>query len=108
MRSETSRLQNVRLSERVHSVPRVLFVHNGRTRFVQTDIDLIRSEHSVSEWFVDSRHIDLDTAWRLVHKHDLVFGWFASWHTFLPMLFARLLGKPSILVVGGYDLARMP
>jgi glycosyltransferase involved in cell wall biosynthesis len=37
-----------------------------------------------------------------------VFGWFASWHTFLPMLFARVQRKPSILVIGGYDLANVP
>lgn len=46
--------------------------------------------------------------WQLVRTHDLVFGWFASWHTFLPLLFARFLGKPSLLVIGGYDLANMP
>jgi glycosyltransferase involved in cell wall biosynthesis len=38
----------------------------------------------------------------------LIFGWFASWHTFLPFVFARLSGKPSVLVVGGYDVANMP
>jgi glycosyltransferase involved in cell wall biosynthesis len=43
-----------------------------------------------------------------VKKHDLVFGWFASWHTFLPIMFAKLLGKPSVVVVGGYDVAKIP
>jgi glycosyltransferase involved in cell wall biosynthesis len=46
--------------------------------------------------------------WHLVRTHDLVFGWFASWHTFLPFLFAKLLGRPSILVIGGYDVANIP
>jgi glycosyltransferase involved in cell wall biosynthesis len=37
-----------------------------------------------------------------------VIGWFASWHTFLPVVVADLLGKPSILIIGGYDIARLP
>ena len=45
---------------------------------------------------------------RAVRAVDLVFGWFASWHTFLPIALARLLGKPSVLVVGGFDTANMP
>jgi glycosyltransferase involved in cell wall biosynthesis len=39
---------------------------------------------------------------------DIVVGWFASWHTFLPTLLARALHKPSLLIVGGYDTANMP
>jgi glycosyltransferase involved in cell wall biosynthesis len=46
--------------------------------------------------------------WHQVKTHDLVFGWFASWHTWLPMEFAKLQGRPSVLVIGGYDLANMP
>jgi glycosyltransferase involved in cell wall biosynthesis len=37
-----------------------------------------------------------------------VFGWFASWHTLLPLAFSSMQGKPSVLVVGGYDLAKLP
>ena len=37
-----------------------------------------------------------------------MFGWFASWHTFLPVLVARLMRKPSVIVIGGFDTARMP
>ena len=40
--------------------------------------------------------------------HDLVFGWFASWHTLLPIEFARILRKPSLLIIGGYDVADIP
>jgi len=43
-----------------------------------------------------------------VLRSDLVFGWFASWHTFLPITLAWVLGKPSVQVVGGFDTANMP
>ena len=41
-------------------------------------------------------------------RADLVFGWFASWHTFFPITLAWLLRKPSVLVIGGFDVANMP
>ena len=43
-----------------------------------------------------------------VLRADLVFGWFASWHTFFPITLAWLLRKPSVLIIGGFDTANMP
>jgi len=89
-------------------MPGILFVHNGPTQFVRLDADELRARYEVTECYLRSRWINVVTLWQQVRTHDLVFGWFASWHTFLPLLFARLLGKPSLLVIGGYDLANMP
>ena len=41
-------------------------------------------------------------------RADLVFGWFASWHTFFPITLAGLLRKPSVMIIGGFDTANMP
>lgn len=87
---------------------RILFVHNGPTRFVRLDLDELRERYDVTECYLQSRRINAVSLWQQVRTHDLIFGWFASWHTFLPLLFARLSGKPSLLVIGGYDLANMP
>jgi glycosyltransferase involved in cell wall biosynthesis len=89
-------------------MPKILFVHNGPTHFVQLDLDELREHYDVTECYLRSRWINAASIWRQVRTHDLVFGWFASWHTFLPLLFARVSGKPSLLVIGGYDLANMP
>ncbi len=86
----------------------ILFVHNGAAQFVRLDLEELRKHHRVTECYLRSRWVNPATIWRQVRTHDLVFGWFASWHTFLPFVFARLLGKPSVLVVGGYDVANMP
>ena len=87
---------------------KILFVHNGPTQFVQLDLDELRKHYEVTECYLRSRWVNAVSIWRQVSAHDLVFGWFASWHTFLPLLFARRLGKPSVLVIGGYDIANMP
>lgn len=87
---------------------KILFVHNGPTRFVRLDLEELRERYEVTECYLRSRWINAVSMWQQVRTHDLIFGWFASWHTFLPLLFARLSGKPSLLVIGGYDLANMP
>jgi glycosyltransferase involved in cell wall biosynthesis len=91
------------------TMAKVLFVHNQLTRFVRADLDLLRERHAVTE-----RHEPRPLALRplairrAVRQHDLVFAWFASWHSLLPVLAARRLGVPSVAVVGGYDTARVP
>jgi glycosyltransferase involved in cell wall biosynthesis len=86
----------------------ILFVHNGAAQFVRLDLVELRKRYRVTECYLRSRWVNPVTIWRQVRTHDLVFGWFASWHTFLPFVLARLSGKPSVLVVGGYDVANMP
>lgn len=89
------------------SQPNILFVHNALQSFVAVDLNLLRERYAVREWFVRGRLINVAATWRAVRRADLVFGWFASWHTLFPVLFARLLGKPSLVVIGGYDVARV-
>jgi len=86
----------------------ILFVHNEAAQFVRLDLEELRKRYQVTECYLRSGWVNPATIWRQVRTHNLVFGWFASWHTFLPFVFARLLRKPSVLVVGGYDVANMP
>jgi glycosyltransferase involved in cell wall biosynthesis len=88
---------------------RILFVHNQATRFVRIDRDLLAERFEVTERCEESvRRLRPLMIRRAVRDHDLVFGWFASWHTFLPVLAARRVGRPSVVVVGGYDTANLP
>ncbi len=89
--------------------PRILFVHNARTRFVQLDLDILRRHFPVTEMFVERLNpLQWFRTIPALLRHDLVFGWFASWHMLLPLLLARLFRRPSVLIVGGYDLANLP
>jgi glycosyltransferase involved in cell wall biosynthesis len=87
---------------------RILFVHNALTEFVRLDLEALREFADVTERAEHSRFINATSLLREVRNHDLVFGWFASWHTFLPVQLAKQLGKPCVLVCGGYDVANMP
>jgi glycosyltransferase involved in cell wall biosynthesis len=37
----------------------------------------------------------------------MIYCWFADYHSFLPVLFAKLLGKKAFVVIGGYDVCRI-
>lgn len=87
---------------------RLLFIHNAMTQFMRLDIAILQQAFEVSVY--DARqHVrnPLDLLSR-VAGHDVLLGWFASWHTFLPLLYGGWLGKPSVLIIGGYDLANQP
>lgn len=87
---------------------RILFVHNRLTRFVLIDRDLLRERYEVREWSQRSRIVNVPALVQAVRASDVVVGWFASWHTLLPVWIARAFAKPCVLIVGGYDTARLP
>jgi glycosyltransferase involved in cell wall biosynthesis len=89
-------------------VHRILFIHNALTEFVRLDLEELRKNYDVTEHYEKSRYVNPAALWKQVQEHDLVFGWFASWHTFLPLLMASITHTPSVLIVGGYDVAKMP
>lgn len=87
---------------------RILFVHNGRERFVLDDIALLQHSFEVTDWYQPTRQYNPARLLQLVASHDLVFSWFASWHSLAPVWLARRLGKPAIVIIGGYDTACVP
>ena len=87
---------------------RVLLVHNKLTRFVRIDRDLLRARYDVEDFVVAGRWASPWRVWQAVRRCDVLFCWFASMHSLLPALAGRVLGRPVVMVVGGYDTANMP
>jgi glycosyltransferase involved in cell wall biosynthesis len=86
---------------------RVLFVHNALRSFVRVDRDILASEHTVDELDLSVRRRLLSLPWRLA-RAEMVYAWFAGLHSLFPVLLARAMRKPAIVVVGGYDTANLP
>src|SRR5438046_95351 len=86
---------------------RVLFVHNSLRSFVRIDRDILASAHDVDEMdlSVPARILSLPIR---IARADLVFSWFASLHSFFPVMLGAALRKPAISVVGAYDAAKVP
>lgn len=76
--------------------------------FVATDYNLLSERWEVRNWYQQTRFVNPLAVARAVASSDLVFCWFASWHSLAPVLLAKILHRPSIVVVGGYDTANLP
>jgi glycosyltransferase involved in cell wall biosynthesis len=87
---------------------RILFVHNGKASFVAIDRAILSERWDVEDLYQPGRVPNLVRLVPAVLRADLVFGWFASWHTFAPITLAWVLRKPSVQIVGGFDTANMP
>ena len=90
------------------SPARILFVYNRESSFVAIDRSVLGERWTVRDWRQQGSIVNLPALVRAVARSDLVFGWFASWHTFWPVTLAWLMGKPSVVVIGGYDTANQP
>ncbi|HEC92009.1 MAG TPA: glycosyltransferase, partial [Candidatus Atribacteria bacterium] len=91
---------------------RICFVGNPSLTFVKRDheilkkhfeIDIIQPPKKMAEWVKYPLMVK-----KKVKNCDVVFGWFAGWHTMPAVHYARKYGKKSIVVVGGYDAAYVP
>jgi glycosyltransferase involved in cell wall biosynthesis len=87
---------------------RLLFVHSRKASFVAIDREILAERYEVEDLYQPGRAPNLPKVIKGVLRADVVFGWFASWHTFLPITLAWLLRKPSVMVIGGFDTANMP
>ncbi len=87
----------------------ILFIYNTPQPFVKTDLALLQERWIVEERYERTpKRLNPIAIGRAVWRSDLVFGWFAGWHTLLPVIWARLFRKPTIIVTGGYDTANLP
>lgn len=73
--------------------------------FVEKDLEILRGSHDVRVCHFRGVR-DVWELWRGVCWSDLSFSWFGKFHAFLAVLFAKALGKKSVIVAGGDDVAR--
>ncbi len=95
----------------------LLFVAMAFPSFVREDVEILQKKYSVSvfhyrpskKFFSNVYQQIRLLIWLLTHlRAHGVFVWFADYHAFLPILFARWKKIPSFLVLGGYDTTFIP
>jgi glycosyltransferase involved in cell wall biosynthesis len=87
---------------------RILFVYSRDSTFIRIDREVLARRWRVRDWPQAGALVHLPKLVAAVWRSDLVFGWFASWHTFWPVTLAWLLRRPSVVVIGGFDTACLP
>jgi glycosyltransferase involved in cell wall biosynthesis len=89
-------------------VARVLYVYSRRNTFTRIDLEALRERFEVEEYLQEGARPRPGELIAKLRRCDVVFGWFASWHTLAALTLARLFRKPSVLVIGGFDTASVP
>lgn len=87
---------------------RLLFVKSRTASFIELDQRLLAERFELDVIYQPGRLSNPLRVLRAVRQADIVVGWWASWHTFLPFTLAAIIGKPSLLIVGGFDTAAEP
>ena len=86
---------------------KIAFVYYDFSSFVRQDEEILARHFEVTR--VNYRlSADILKIFASVLKCDASFSWFASGHSFAAVLFSKLLGKKSIVIAGGYDVACVP
>lgn len=92
-----------------------LFIYTHSSTFVRGDISILRKEYNLKEYQFKNnpkKQLPLSLGKLFfyllfnIYKFELIYIWFADYHSFLPTLFAKLFGKRLYLVIGGYDVCR--
>lgn len=95
---------------------KLLFVYVDYSTFVKTDYEILASSVEVVRYqFAPGKGV-FNTGLKLLKqfffllfnlwRFDSVYIWFADYHSLLPVFFAKLLRKKSLVVIGGYDICR--
>ncbi len=96
----------------------ILFIHTGKSTFVNRDIRLLSKHfpmkihhYKPSKKFSSNLKEQFKLFWKLakwIWQVKSVYIWFADYHSFLPVLFARIFNKQAAIVLGGYDVTYIP
>lgn len=86
---------------------KIAFVYYDYSSFVKQDYEIL-SRHFAVERASYRSPKDIFKIARAIFNSDLTYSWFASGHSFIAVLISKLLGKRSMVVAGGYDVAYEP
>lgn len=97
---------------------KILLVYPSWSTFVKSDFEILSSEFDVATYHFKPAKGGIKVGIELlkqaifltinIFRFSIVYIWFADQHSLLPILFAKLTGRKSFLVIGGYDVCRVP
>ena len=94
---------------------KILFVRPLISSFIQNDLELLRNHFDVRvvDFVLSRKNLKgtLATVFGMVKGviwADLTFSWFAGTHAFFVVLLSKIFRKKAIVVVGGFEVAKVP
>ena len=89
---------------------KILFVCPSFSSFIQNDLDILRRhfEVRVAQYQGKKKLLKfLIETLKGVLWADVTFSWFADVHAFAAVLFSKIFRRKSIVVAGGYEVAKV-
>jgi len=96
---------------------KILFIKISNSTFILKDEEILNQHFEVTSYFYGTEK-GFKAGFSLIKqffylllntwKYDLIYIWFADYHSFLPTLFAKLFRKKSVIIVGGNDAVSIP
>ena len=83
---------------------KILFLAPSRSSWIEKDFHLIQKHHQATFQLISNIKSSLAVTKQVI-DHDLLFCWFGSFRYVLPVLVAKVLKKPVLIVTAGYDVA---
>ena len=98
-----------------HRKPRILFFYLHLSSFVDRDLSILKRHYDVRVGNIDITLKKPIESVRTFLKFmrdmlwcDLTYSWFAIEHAYWAVMFSKIFFKKSLVVVGGYEVAKVP
>ncbi len=97
---------------------KVLLIYPSFSTFVKSDYKILSSKYIVDKYHFQPANKLMSMAFQLLKQlttlllrgwsYHTFYIWFGDYHSLLPILYAKLFKKKALLVIGGYDVCRIP
>ncbi|ADD08088.1 glycosyltransferase family 4 protein [Candidatus Aciduliprofundum boonei] len=90
----------------------ILFIGNPSSTFIKRDLEMLARHYNVLNLVPPESKKGwpeyISKVKKYIQSASVSIGWFAGWHTFPMVHYAKKYGKSSIIIVGGYDAVSFP
>ena len=94
----------------------ILYIHNVKSSFVDKDMEILSAEFKVSSFYFDvypKSKVFFSFIKQLIFlfthlQSEIYVIQFGGFHSLVPVLFAKLFNKKSIIILGGTDCVSFP
>ena len=94
---------------------RILFIHQYNTTFIRRDKRFLDEHYPIIDLDFSQKYQNFVGRFKQIfqifqkmRKADIALIWFADFPAFIATLVGKITNKPTIVIIGGYELANFP
>jgi len=93
----------------------ILYIHPYNTTFIRRDKALLLQKYKLIDLDfsrgcsgINGRLKQIGKIVTTAHQADLSYIWFADFSAFISVIWGKIIRKPVVVIIGGYELANLP